>query len=229
MKHRISNIAFLSVALTMAFGAGFVARGQQPSNWRWPAQASMVAPLTRTADSNVLAQNIAQDKGARTYKPDLRPYETLDEVRRAIKDNFVQPKTVDDTELTYGAIRGMLRSLGDRFTRFMTPEDYNEFLVSNKGEFTGIGARIDTKIDYAGSPRARPYGASRPYIVDPIEGGPAQKAGLKRNDVILAIDGKSTADMSEDATVAYIRGTRGHRGQAHHRAQAQRAQRPQRN
>ena len=202
--------AACAVCLTAAFGAGYATRDTQlPGNWRWPAVASATAPLTRTADSNVLAQNLATDKGTRTYKPDLRPYETLDEVRRAIKDNFVKPKEVDDTELTYGAIRGMLRSLGDRFTRFMTPEDYNEFLVSNKGEFTGIGARIDLKIDYAGSPQARPYGATRPYIVEPIDGGPAQKAGIKRNDVILAIDGKSTADMSEDATVAYIRGTRG--------------------
>ena len=202
--------AAFALSLTAAFGAGYATRDTQlPAQWRWPATASASAPLTRTADSNVLAQNIATDKGARAYKPDLRPYETLDEVRRAIKDNFVKPKEVDDTELTYGAIRGMLRSLGDRFTRFMTPEDYNEFLVSNKGEFTGIGARIDLKADYAGSPQAKPYGASRPYIVEPIDGGPALKAGLKRNDVILAIDGKSTADMSEDATVAYIRGTRG--------------------
>ena len=202
--------AACAVSLSAAFGAGYAARDTQlPTRWRWPATASASVPLTRTADSNVLAQNIAADKGTRTYKPDLRPYETLDEVRRAIKDNFVRPKDVDDTELTYGAIRGMLRSLGDRFTRFMTPEDYNEFLVSNKGEFTGIGARIDLKTDYAGSSQAKPYGATRPYIVEPIDGGPAQKAGIKRNDIILAIDGKSTADMSEDATIAYIRGTRG--------------------
>ena len=206
---RFANNVVLGVAMCAAFGAGFVARGNSASEWRWPAQASAVSSLTRTADSNVMAQNDAAAKGTRQYKPDLRPYETLDEVRRAIKDNFVQPKAVDDTELTYGAIRGMLRSLGDRFTRFMTPEDYNEFLTSNKGEFTGIGARIDLKADYAGSAKARPYGASRPYIVEPIEGGPAQKAGLKTNDVILAIDGHSTADMSEDATVSYIRGTRG--------------------
>ena len=206
---RFASGAAFALALSAAFGAGYATRDNAlPAQWRWPAQASAMAPLTRTADSNVLAQNIADSKGTKTYKPDLRPYETLDEVRRAIKDNFVQTK-VDDTEITYGAIRGMLRSLGDRFTRFMTPDDYNEFLVSNKGEFTGIGARIDLKIDYAGSPRAKPYGATRPYIVEPIDGGPAQKAGIKRNDVILAIDGHSTADMSEDATVAYIRGTRG--------------------
>ena len=212
MKHlsRFAGGAALAVALSAAFGAGYATRDSRfPGQWRWPAAVSATAPLTRTADSNVLAQNIAASKGSRAYKPDLRPYETLDEVRKAIKENFVYPKTVDDTELTYGAIRGMLRSLGDRFTRFMTPEDYNEFLVSNKGEFTGIGARIDLKIDYAGSPKARPYGATRPYIVEPIDGGPAQKVGLKRNDVILSIDGRSTADMSEDATVAYIRGTRG--------------------
>ena len=212
MKHlsRFATGTAFAVALSAAFGAGYATRDNRfPDQWRLPNVISATAPLTRTADSNMLAQNIAQSKGSRAYKPDLRPYETLDEVRKAIKENFVQPKAVDDTELTYGAIRGMLRSLGDRFTRFMTPEDYNEFLVSNKGEFTGIGARIDLRVDYAGSAKAKPYGATRPYIVEPIDGGPAQKAGIKRNDVILAIDGHSTADMSEDATVAYIRGTRG--------------------
>lgn len=214
MKHlsQFASGTALIIALSAAFGAGYATRDNRfPAQWRWPAASSATAPLTRTADSNsnVLAQNIAASKGTRAYNPDLRPYETLDEVRKAIKENFVYPKTVDDTELTYGAIRGMLRSLGDRFTRFMTPEDYNEFLVSNKGEFTGIGARIDLRADYGGSPQAKPFGASRPYIVEPIDGGPAQKAGIKRNDVILSIDGHSTADMSEDATVAYIRGTRG--------------------
>lgn len=209
LSSRGANFAVLAVALSAAFGAGYSTRAQRsPEQWRWPATASPRAPLTRTADGNVMVQPVAAQKGSRAYKPDLKPYETLDEVRRAIKENFVKTQ-VDDTQITYGAIRGMLRSLGDRFTRFLTPEDYNEFLTSNKGEFTGIGARIDVKDDYAGSPAAKPWGAARPYIVEPIEGGPAVKAGLKRGDVILAINGVSTADMSEDATVSYIRGDRG--------------------
>lgn len=206
---RALNGAVLVLALGAAFGAGYSTRASQyPSQWRWPEFASPKTPLTRTADGNLLAQSGANAKAPRTHQPDLRPYETLDEVRRAIKENFVKTQ-VDDTQITYGAIRGMVRSLGDRFSRFLTPEDYNEFLVSNKGEFTGIGARIDVRDDYTGSAQAKPWGAARPYIVEPIDGGPAQKNGLKRGDVILSIDGRSTADMSEDATVAYIRGTRG--------------------
>ena len=209
IKPRSANFAVVALAISAAFGAGYSTRANQyPDHWRWPENGSPTAPLTRTADGNTLVQPVAAQKGNRAYKPDLKPYETLDEVRRAIKENFVKTK-VDDTEITYGAIRGMLRSLGDRFTRYLTPEDYNEFLTSNKGEFTGIGARIDVKDDYAGSPQAKPWGAARPYIVEPIEGGPAAKAGIKRGDVILAIDGKTTADMSEDATVSFIRGTRG--------------------
>jgi len=193
----------------LGFGAGYGAHANRfPSQWRWPERPSPTAPLTRTADGNLLAASAADAKTPRVPKADLRPYETLDEVRRAIKDNFVSTKT-DDAQITNGAIRGMLRSLGDRFTRYLPPDDYNEFLSSNKGEFTGIGARIDVKDDYAGSPAAKPFGAARPYIVEPIEGGPAQKAGLKRGDVILAVNGKSTAEMSEDAAISYIRGTRG--------------------
>jgi carboxyl-terminal processing protease len=103
----------------------------------------------------------------------------------------------------------MLRSLGDRFTRFMTPDDYKKFNEENNAEFVGIGARIDIKDDYQGGPQATPLNASRPYIVEPIDGGPAKKAGLQKDDVILTIDGKSTADMSDDAVVSRIRGERG--------------------
>ncbi|BCM89713.1 carboxy-terminal processing protease CtpA [Abditibacteriota bacterium] len=210
LKSRAAYAVFVLGAMGTAFGAGYGAHANRfPSQWRWPADASPTAPLTRTADGNVMvAAATADSKTPRVYKPDLRPYETLDEVRRAIKENFVSTK-VDDVQITNGAIRGMLRSLGDRFTRYLPPDDYTEFLSSNKGEFTGIGARIDVQDDYAGSAQAKPFGASRPYIVEPIPGGPAEKAGLKRGDVILAVNGKSTADMSEDATVSFIRGTQG--------------------
>ena len=200
----------LGVAVLAAFGAGYSAnewRDAKRSGWA-PQDPSPITALIRTADGNLAQGNLGDPSCARAYKPDLKPYETLEEVRQAIKENFVKPK-VDDTQLTYGAVRGMLRSLDDRFTRFLTPKEYEDFNDRNSAEFTGIGARIDIKDDYRGGPQSKPFGASRPYIFEPIENSPAVKAGIKKNDVILEINGKSTADMSDEATVALIRGERG--------------------
>ena len=191
------------LALVVSFGAGYHFRERHDA-------PDGLLPALKTASADVLGRvaGVRANAAPKTYKPDLKPHETYEEVRRAIKENFVKTE-VSETELTYGAVRGMLRSLGDKFTRFMTPEEYERFLQENEAEFTGIGARIDIKDDYIGSPSTKPVGASRPFIVEPLEGGPAAKAGLQKNDVILEINGKSTADMSVDATVAFIKGDRG--------------------
>ncbi len=205
-----ATTALMGLAVIAAFGAGYRAnawREARSGGWLPPA-VSPTVPLIRTADGQFAKGNLGDPSRARSAKPDLKPYETLYEVRQAIKDNFVKTK-VDDTQLTYGAVRGMLKALGDRFTRFLTPEEYDDFNERNSAEFTGIGARIDIKDDYKGGPQAKPFGSSRPYIVEPIEGSPAEQAGLKKDDVILSINGKSTADMSDEATVAAIRGLRG--------------------
>jgi carboxyl-terminal processing protease len=203
----------MGAALFAAFGAGYCVRRTNESDWVPPGGDLPALNLVRTADGHLLVDakptaGTTSVNARRTYKPNLKPYETLDEVRRAIRDNFVRTKVTDE-ELTHGAIRGMLRSLGDRFTRFMTPEDYAKFTEQSNAEFVGIGARIDLKDDYMGSADAKPFGASRPYIVEPIAGGPAEKNKLQKDDVILAVDGRSTADMSEDTVVSRIRGVRG--------------------
>lgn len=212
-KSRAACGMLAGAALFAAFGAGYGVRAQNESDWVPPGGSLPSLNLVRTADGNLLVD--AKPSAAttsvsarRTYKPNLKPYETLDEVRRAIRDNFVRTKVTDE-ELTYGAIRGMLRSLGDRFTRFLTPDDYAKFTEQSNAEFVGIGARIDLKDDYMGSADAKPFGASRPYIVEPIAGGPAEKNKLQKDDVILSVDGRTTADMSEDAVVSRIRGVRG--------------------
>lgn len=211
-QHTIYGLlAVLTVLLS--FRAGWALRSQQEESARWlppESRGNLVLSLTRTSFGDVFADAAGTTKATRprSYKPDLKPYETLDEVRRAINDNFVR-KDIDDTELTYSAVRGMLKALDDRFTRFLTPQEYDDFKVKNEGEFVGIGARIDLHEEYSGSPQARPLNASRPYIVEPMKGGPAEKAGLKKDDVILAIDGRTTAEMSETAVVTAIRGERG--------------------
>jgi carboxyl-terminal processing protease len=203
-RPRVGMMLMVMCAIGLSFAGGYAFRDRT-------GPGDGLLPTLKTASLSMVGHFASTQAAAatnKTYKPDLRPYETFEEVRRAIKDNFVKTE-VNDTELTYGAIRGMLRSLNDRFTRFMTPEEYAKFNEDTNAEFTGIGARIDIKDDYYGSPASKPYGATRPYIVEPIEGGPAIKANLQKNDVILEINGKSTADMSVDATVAFIKGERG--------------------
>ncbi|HVF10203.1 MAG TPA: S41 family peptidase, partial [Abditibacteriaceae bacterium] len=207
-RMRLIYSSVMVAAVLAAFSAGYGMRAQaERSQWTPPgSHAWPIISLVRTAEGVVMSK--ASSSKSPSYKPNLKPYEVLDEVRHAIKDNFVRTR-IDETDLTYGAVRGMLRSLGDRFTRFLSPEEYDEFKVKNDGEFVGIGARIDLKEDYTGSSAAKPYGASRPYIVEPIDGGPADKAGLQRDDVILSINGRSTADLSENSVVLFIRGVRG--------------------
>jgi carboxyl-terminal processing protease len=104
-------------------------------------------------------------------------------------------------ERTYGAIRGVLDLLEDPNTSFMTPQQATSFLESMDGSFEGIGATVDWETE---------LGAVR--IVEPFENQPAWKAGLRRNDLIIAIDGEAVSEMVDlTEAVSKIKGPRGSR------------------
>ncbi len=87
---------------------------------------------------------------------------------------------VDDVAMMRGAIRGMLQSLGDAHTSYMDPQEFKDANSSLEGSYEGIGAYVDTGGDFL-------------TVTSPIPGSPAEKAGLKPGDKIIAIDG---ADMT---------------------------------
>jgi carboxyl-terminal processing protease len=108
-------------------------------------------------------------------------------------------KTVGDRMIAYGAIAGMLKSLNDRWTVFMTPDEYKALNQDlDGGGFPGIGVVMDT--DAA---------TKSPIIVQVVEGGPAQRAGLQVGDIILLIDGHATAGLSMQQQSSMIRGKPG--------------------
>ena len=108
-------------------------------------------------------------------------------------------KSVGERVIAYAAISGMLKSLNDRWTVFMTPEEYKALNQDlDGGGFPGIGVVMDT--DTA---------TKSPIIVQVVEGGPAQRAGLQVGDIILSIDGKPTAGLSMQQQSSMIRGKPG--------------------
>lgn len=110
-----------------------------------------------------------------------------------VQRNYVEE--IPPKKLIYGAVQGMLKSL-DPHSSFMKPEDYKELQIETKGSFTGIGIEISLKDGIL-------------TVVSPIEGTPAYKAGLKANDKILKIEGKTTKNMTLIESVKLLRGTKG--------------------
>ena len=117
------------------------------------------------------------------------------QVLTLVKGQYVE-KNLDDTKLVYGSIKGLLEALNDPYTRFMEPQAYKEMRIRLRGSYSGIGIYIGMK-------------DNRLTVIAPIPGTPADKVGLKARDKIVAIDDKSTKDMSLDEAVSIIRGPQG--------------------
>jgi carboxyl-terminal processing protease len=107
-------------------------------------------------------------------------------------------KSYAGTEESYEAIRGMLASLDDPYTRFLDPKEFKEMQIDTSGELTGVGIQITLDKD-----------TKEIVVVSPIEGTPASQAGVQPKDVIVAIDGKPTKGMTTEDAVKLIRGTEG--------------------
>ena len=126
------------------------------------------------------------------------PPEDLDfslfwETWRDLKSSYVDPQKIDTQKMIYGAISGMVNALGDPYTVFFNPDDTKKFNETAEGVFEGIGAEIDKR-------------NGQILIVAPLEGTPAQKAGLRAGDKILKIDDKTTDNMTSEEAVSLIRG-----------------------
>jgi len=135
------------------------------------------------------------DKKAVNVTTESRPeFNKLYKAYDSIKSKYytkVKSKTLID-----GAINGMVEALNDPYSDYMTKDEASEFHDTISSSFEGIGAEVEEKDGYI-------------VIVSPIKGSPAEKAGLKPNDKILAVNGKSVHGMSANEAVMLIRGKKG--------------------
>jgi len=112
-------------------------------------------------------------------------------------ERFIDRQALDDTELEYGAIRGLVQALGDEgHTVFLTPDEFNRQRSDISGTFSGIGAYVGVR-------------DGLPVIVAPFEGSPAEAAGVRAGDAIIEVDGEDVTTRTLNDVVELIRGEAG--------------------
>jgi carboxyl-terminal processing protease len=121
----------------------------------------------------------------------------INEAWNLIEDHYVAYDDIEPNILVYGAVSGMVEALGDEgHSRFLTPEMLESEQIHIQAEFEGIGATVEYRNDQA-------------VIVAPFDGSPAQKAGVKPGDVVLAVDGEEMAGKDLSEVVSLIKGPAG--------------------
>jgi len=120
----------------------------------------------------------------------------LKEAWDIIYEEYVEQDKLDAEMLVRGAVKGMVDAIGDPYSAYLDPDAYDMSASDLAGKFDGIGA-------YVG------YTEGRIIIIAPIPGSPADEAGIRSGDIILAVDDESTIEMNVMDAVNRIRGKRG--------------------
>jgi carboxyl-terminal processing protease len=170
-KIKTLKIVFLAVSILFAFSIGFISGNI--------FDKQLFSPISESRQRGINENQLM----------------SLNQVWDVIHNQFItQP--IDDTALIQGAIRGMMESLGDPYSAYMTPEEFRSQNAPIKGEYTGIGAYVDTTGEFL-------------IIVSPMPGSPAELAGLKAGDRVVAIDGEDMTKVKPNMVLERIFGPAG--------------------
>jgi carboxyl-terminal processing protease len=143
-------------------------------------------------DHFLITPNVAS---AQTQSNNL---DLVNQAYQIIQQNYVDRSAVNQTQLEYGAISGMVDALGDTgHSRFLTPQMVQEENNFTQGSFDGIGAEVAMNAN------------GQVVIVAPIDGSPAQAAGVKAGDIILKVDGQDLTGLSLSDVVSKVLGPAG--------------------
>ncbi|HSB02352.1 MAG TPA: S41 family peptidase, partial [Anaerolineales bacterium] len=172
------------VLLAGAFSGGFLVGHLFPSTGQLPFISNFLPSSAEQPDQ----QSATPDNLQTLFKP-------FWEAWNVVHQEYVD-QPVDDQKLMQGAIRGMMDSLGDKQTFYMEPQLYQNETSSLQGQYEGIGAYVDTDGEYL-------------TIVSPIQGSPADKAGLKPGDKVIAIDGVDMTGVAPEQARLKVLGPEG--------------------
>ncbi len=191
MESKILRFLLISaitiILLAGAFSGGVVV------GWALPASSNSTPypiPLPGVTPQNVSA---APTSAAPTELVELfKPFwETWD----IVHDQYID-QPLDDEALMRGAIRGMLEAIGDPYTAYMDPDEYRQANAPLEGEYEGIGAWVDITGEYL-------------TIISPMPNSPAERAGLKADDKIIAVDGEDMTGIDGNLVLRRVLGPEG--------------------
>ncbi len=123
-------------------------------------------------------------------------FEPFWKVWNMIDEKYPSAKDVNAQDRVYGAIKGLVDSLGDPYSVYFPPEDSKDFMDTINGSFEGIGMEVGMKDKVL-------------TVIAPLKGTPADRAGIKSGDKILKINDTLTTDITVDKAVHMIRGPKG--------------------
>lgn len=123
-------------------------------------------------------------------------YQKIDEIIAGVNEKYY--KDIDENALIEGAFEGVVGGIGDPYSEYLTKEEIEEVENFNKGTFSGIGITFSVSKE-----------AKYPIIQSVISKSPAEKAGLKAGDYIVAVDDISTKNLTSDKIVAMVTGKKG--------------------
>lgn len=170
---------FVMLSVAGAFGLGYFLRDR--------TDTETLVPVTATGTASASATDTPSD-GA----PD---FAVLGEIYDVFKDEFVDPDRLDSDQAMQGAISGLIGTLNDPHSTYIDPATYR-LTGGAAGSYEGIGASVDQRNNEI-------------IIVQPFPGSPAEKAGIKAGDAILAVNGESTDGWTVEKGISVIRGESG--------------------
>ena len=181
-KNHVLRI-LVTFLLIMSLGLGATAANAQSIKNPFDPSFSQNASVL---EINYYLSQMSPDELAATLK--------LFRAVQVVKGQYVG--TAEGPLLMTGSLKGMVNSLGDPYSVYLDPKMYNELMLETKGSFGGVGIVLGVR-------------DKQLTVVAPIEGTPAEAAGILSGDLIMKIDGQDTKDMALDEAVGKIRGKEG--------------------
>lgn len=193
----ILGIFAVLILLTGSFAGGFITRHALAQTSLFPGFSDSPHPAISLPPTTAPVTPVtpSDDQTSATPNELQTLFAPFWEAWNIVHTQYVN-QPVDDTLLMQGAIRGMLEAVGDDYSYYMDPQIYESESTSLSGEYQGIGAYVDTQGEFL-------------TVVSPIEGSPAQAAGLRPGDMIIAIDGEDMADYTPEEARQRVLGEAG--------------------